>query len=185
MSEKYERAALQNPEELRLFCKLVHEQNAKSYLEIGSKHGGSLWRIASAMPKGSKIVSVDSPNADGSFKNSMPNLISCVNHLNRDGYKAHLIIGDSTDPETIIKVKDLAPFDVLLIDANHSREFVQSDWNNYGSLKKFVNCINLELFLIAGQEQIKKIGWDWESYGDKWSASWSSALYVAAASGRA
>jgi predicted O-methyltransferase YrrM len=137
-SEKYERAALQDKIEIYELCRLIKESAAHSYLEIGSKHGGSLWRVANSMPTGSRIVSIDSPGADGSFKESMPNLELCISHLRQIGYKAHLIIGDSTDSETIQKAKAFAPFDVLMIDANHTKEFVESDWRNYGPMAKII-----------------------------------------------
>ena len=42
---KYKTAALQNADEIAQFIDLLKRENVKSYLEIGSKHGGSLWRV--------------------------------------------------------------------------------------------------------------------------------------------
>jgi hypothetical protein len=43
-------------------CRPVQGEGVRSYLEIGAKFGGSLWRAAQALPKGSRIVAVDLPN---------------------------------------------------------------------------------------------------------------------------
>ena len=41
----------QRAEELDQLIELVRTENVRSYLEIGSAYGGSLWQIANAMPK--------------------------------------------------------------------------------------------------------------------------------------
>lgn len=140
MSEKYERAALQDPAELAHFIVLLKKEGIRSYLEIGCKHGGSLWRVATeAMPKGSRIVAVDLPHGDASFKESEPHLTACVKRLRKElGYDAHLFIGDSTDKEIIARVAELGPFDACLIDANHTEPYVRADWKNYGPMARIV-----------------------------------------------
>jgi predicted O-methyltransferase YrrM len=135
---KYETAILQDRAELEAFVSVLKKENVKSYLEIGSKFGGSLWRIARALPRGSRIVSVDLPFGDMSFKVSQPVLEACVSHLQAKGYDARLIIGDSTDPEVVAKAKELGPFDACLIDANHTEPYVRQDWANYGPMCRIV-----------------------------------------------
>jgi predicted O-methyltransferase YrrM len=110
----------------------------QSYLEIGGKHGGSLWRIGSQLPKGSRIVSVDLPHGDTSFKESQPNLEQCIMELKGMGYDAHLFLGDSTADHIVESVKQLAPFDLCLIDANHTEPYVRKDWANYGPMARIV-----------------------------------------------
>lgn len=138
MNNKYERVALQDPAELATFLKLLKQENVKSYLEIGSKFGGSLWRVANSLPKGSRVVAVDLPHGDTSFKESQPHLEECVRRLRQSGYDAHLFLGSSTDPEIIAKVTALSPFDLCLIDGNHTEPYVRADWANYGPLAKIV-----------------------------------------------
>jgi len=139
MFNKYERLALQDPVELATFLKLLRNENIRSYLEIGSKFGGSLWKVATVMPKGSRIVSVDLPHGDTSFKESQPHLEECVKRLRKSlGYDAYLFLGDSTDPAIVTKVAELAPFDACLIDANHTGPYVRADWANYGSMARIV-----------------------------------------------
>jgi cephalosporin hydroxylase len=138
MPMKCETNILQDLAEFNEFLTLIKQHNVSSYLEIGSKHGGSLWRIANALPKGSRIVSVDLPHADGSFKQSRPNLLQCGDALKKRGYDVHLFLTDSTDPNTIAKVKKLAPFDLCLIDACHLEPYIRQDFANYGPLAKIV-----------------------------------------------
>jgi cephalosporin hydroxylase len=135
---KYETAALQDPTELDEFCNFVRAEHVSSYLEIGAKHGGSLWAIGRMLPKGARIVAVDLPHGDASFKESEPHLIECGEALAALGYQVKILIGDSTDPLTVEQVRKLGPFDLCLIDANHTSQFVWMDWNNYGPMAKIV-----------------------------------------------
>jgi len=129
---------LQDLREFNEFIQLIHKNEVKSYLEIGSKHGGSLWRIGSSLPAGSRIVSVDLPHGDTSFKESEPHLRACVEELKKKGYDAHLFLTSSQDASTINSVRALAPFDLLFIDANHTELFVRHDWSVYGPMAKMV-----------------------------------------------
>jgi predicted O-methyltransferase YrrM len=135
---KYQRVLLQNLTEFDRFVDLMRRENIRSYLEIGSKHGGSLWRMAMSLPTGSRVVSVDLPHGDTSFKESQPNLEACVADLRGRGYDAHLRLGDSTDPAVIADMVKLAPFDLCFIDANHTEPFVRADWAHYGPLARIV-----------------------------------------------
>lgn len=135
---KYERHLLQNIHEFSEFQALMRKENVRSYLEIGSKNGGSLWRMATKLDKGSRIVSVDLPHGDYSFKETLPNLQACVKQLKEMGYDAHLIVADSTAPETVEQVRALGPFDACFIDGNHTLPFVTKDWENYGPMCRMV-----------------------------------------------
>jgi len=135
---KYETAVLQDKRELEEFIGILKKEQVQSYLEIGSKFGGSLWKIARALPKGSLIVSVDLPQGDGSFKESQPHLERCIDDLTAFGYDAHLFLGDSTDPTIVEWVAELAPFDACLIDGYHTEPFVRADWKNYGPMARIV-----------------------------------------------
>lgn len=138
MALKCETNVLQNLEELYEFMRFINANGVQSYLEIGSKNGGSLWRIANSLPKRSRVVSVDLPHGDYSFKNTLPNLEACVKELRHRKYDAHLLIGDSTDPKIIDEVRNLGPFDLCFIDANHTEPYVRKDWMNYGPMCKMV-----------------------------------------------
>jgi predicted O-methyltransferase YrrM len=138
MNDGYTRKILQYPAEIEAFTRLVRKENVRNYLEVGCKFGGSLWRVATAMPKASRIVAVDLPHGDTSFKESQPHLEACIARLKQMGFDAHLFLGDSTDPEIVTRVRELGPFDLCLIDGNHTEPYVRRDWLNYGSLARMV-----------------------------------------------
>lgn len=153
---KYQTAMLQDRAEFNEFISLMKAENIKSYLEIGSKHGGTLWAMANgALAPGSLIVSVDLPHGDTSFKESQPHLEACVSELNKRGHNACLFIGDSTDPKIIDGVSSLAPFDLVFIDANHTEPYVRADWKNYGKFGRIVAFHDIGW--IPRQEPSKKM----------------------------
>jgi hypothetical protein len=117
--------------EVDAFIGLMNELGARSFLEVGSKYGDTLRRVAHGLPRGSRIVSVD-------LDKNGPDLRRVIAMLNAEGYDAHLVAGDSTDTETIRKVSELGPFDVLFIDGNHKLEYVRKDWENYGLMARMV-----------------------------------------------
>ncbi len=136
MPEKlYLTKLLQNQREHDAFLGLLKEEKVKSYMEIGSMYGGSLWRVAHAVPSGSRLVSVDyaidTPEA-------LPFLQDCINDLKDEGYDAHLIHGDSMALPTIKKVNELGPYDCVFIDGAHTFEAVMADWTNYGPMGRLV-----------------------------------------------
>jgi predicted O-methyltransferase YrrM len=134
----YHTKLLQEPAEIARLAELLAVERARSYLEIGAKYGGSLWMVATALPAGSRIVAVDLPNGTREWSASQRSLHSCVEDLKRNGYDAHLILGDSTQVGIIQQVYALGPFDAVFIDANHTRPYVEKDWANYGLLAHIV-----------------------------------------------
>jgi len=130
--------ALQHPGEIRALVDLLVDQKVKSYLEIGAKFGGSLWRVGSRLESPAKIVAVDLPNGTRVWPESKCSLEQCATALRRKGHTVDLIWGDSTDDAVIAQVKERAPFDAILIDANHTRPFIEKDWANYGPLGKII-----------------------------------------------
>lgn len=153
---KYETAFLQDKKELDEFAALLAKENVKSYLEIGSKFGGSLWWVALALPPGSRIVSVDLPHGDQSFKDTLPHLRACVDELKARGYDAHLIIGDCTDAKIIEQVYALGPYDAGFIDANHTIQYVETDWKNYSKVCKILAFHDIGFWRKEGQIPGKK-----------------------------
>jgi cephalosporin hydroxylase len=122
--------ALQDPGELVEFLRVIKREEIMSYLEIGSKFGGSFHAVVSAMPPGSRAVAVDIE--------ARAELKTCVNELKVNGYDVHLLVGNSTSPNIIDVVRTLGPFDLCLIDANHTEMFVRMDWLNYGPMSRIV-----------------------------------------------
>lgn len=125
---------LQDEAEISAFADLVRSEGVSSYLEIGSKFGGSLKRVAYAMPIGSRVVSVDLPKGTRAWVQSEPSLRGVIDSLKKDGYEAHLIWGNSQDSKVIEQVRRFGPYDCILIDADHRLPGVTADWDNYASM---------------------------------------------------
>lgn len=134
----YLTAINQDETEIAAFVDLLVGEGVMSYLEIGSKFGGSLWRVANALPAGSRIVAVDLPDSAGGHSASRASLTACIEALRTKGYDAQLIWGDSTDPTLVEQVRALGPFDAMLIDANHTLPYVTQDFANYGPMGRMV-----------------------------------------------
>jgi predicted O-methyltransferase YrrM len=128
----------QDEREIEQFAELLAAEGVKRYLEIGSKFGGSLWRIGTRLTSGVHIVSVDMPYGTRLWAQSQASLKACLKALEALGHSTRLILGDSTQPETIHAVTREAPFDAVLIDANHTLPFVRQDWANYAPLARIV-----------------------------------------------
>jgi hypothetical protein len=138
MSAAYETEIQQNREELAAFLDLLRGEGIASYLEIGAKFGGTLWRVGQLLPRGGRVVAVDLPHGTGAWSRSSVSLRACIEALRGRGLEAHLILGDSTAVEIVAMVERLAPFDAVLIDANHTLPFVTRDWENYGPMAHIV-----------------------------------------------
>lgn len=128
--------ALQDESELNAFLDIVGAENVKSYLEIGAKFGGTFRRVASAMR--GRMIAVDLPGGTRAWNESRPALTKHVDELRAEGYDARVIWGDSTDPKVIKQVSALGPFDLVLIDANHTLPYVTKDWQTYGPMARIV-----------------------------------------------
>ncbi len=124
----------QNEAELTAFVDLLQKEHITSYLEIGCKWGGTLWRVSRILPKWAKIVAVDLPQNT----ETIASLRDCTRALAKDGFQVRLFEGDSTNPAVISGVREIGPFDAILIDANHTIKFVTADWTNYGPLGRIV-----------------------------------------------
>lgn len=138
MTGNYLTKPQQHLAEIAAFVAYLKEQKIKSFLEIGSKFGGALWLITRIMPKASRVVAVDLPNSHWGRSESQASLEACFAHLKREGFDAHLFLGDSTSSEIVSKVDKLAPFDAAFIDANHTEPFVRKDFASYGRMTKIL-----------------------------------------------
>jgi hypothetical protein len=121
------RKASQQPNELAAFIEIIKHSDA--YLEIGARHGDTFYEVMRSLPKGSKGVAVDMPNGPWGG-NSRHALLDCCEELTNLGYNVTLIFGDSA--AVAGKVRELGPFDAVLIDADHRFEAVKRDFANYG-----------------------------------------------------
>src|SRR4051812_1749939 len=68
--------------EFEPLCAIIRERQPRRILEIGSRHGRSLVRLAeAAQPALERIVALDLPNAAWGATDSQPALAACVDHL--------------------------------------------------------------------------------------------------------
>jgi predicted O-methyltransferase YrrM len=129
---------LQVEAEIDGLADILIREGVKSYLEIGSKFGGSLLHVGQRLPVGSSIVSVDLPRGTKAWAQSEAELKAAIAKLRLQGHDTHLIWGDSTASAVIDQVRALGPFDAIFIDANHTRPFVEQDWANYGPMGRII-----------------------------------------------
>lgn len=125
--------------EFQAWLDIIQKEGVRKYLEIGSRWGGSLWRAANVLPKGSWVVSVDSGKGMGGGKRgAVDSLRACITELNKTGCKAHFIKGHSQSDSVVNAVKRLGPFDAVFIDGDHEYDGVRKDWKIYGPMARVV-----------------------------------------------
>jgi predicted O-methyltransferase YrrM len=138
LSRAYETEALQYPAEIDAFVEIIRDYKITSYLEVGAKFGGSLWKVAEVMRPRSRIVAVDLPGGTIKWPRSKESLEACCHRLSGMGHYCKIIWGDSTDKAVIDEVRRYGKFDLILIDANHTMPYLEKDWRNYGPLGRMV-----------------------------------------------
>lgn len=112
----------QVPDELAPCLKEILDsgERIETYLEIGAAAGGTACLIADLI-KPITIVIVDDNQHP---KHELRELIL-------DAVIYHEIIGNSRDPEIVIKALDMGPYDFMIIDGDHSYVGVKTDVENY------------------------------------------------------
>lgn len=121
----------QEPLEIGGFAYLLGKHNCTSYLEIGSRFGGSLLQTCALMDR---VVSVDAASGQGKKEGSEQHLKNNLKKLSKLGVNTTFIKGWSTDEQTIKQVAEHGPFDAIFIDAAHDYESVTKDFNSYKSM---------------------------------------------------
>lgn len=116
----------QNRDELVALVKIAQAMGCRKYLEIGSRHGDSLYAVVANMARGGLAVSVD--------REGDALLFETRDELNAMGYACMVICESSQSELAINLVKSVAPFDLVMIDGDHNYSGVLADWNNYGRL---------------------------------------------------
>lgn len=128
------RAGNQDPDELQRFLGWVKEAGVKRYLEIGCRNGDSFFAVMKAIGPGGVGVAIDLPEN----MNSRANLDSTVHELRDAGISARAYFGDSRSPHAIEAARQGAPYDLILIDGDHTFNGVATDWKNYADLGRVV-----------------------------------------------
>jgi predicted O-methyltransferase YrrM len=138
MSEYLDVRPGQDATEIEQLSDLLRSENVRSYLEIGSKFGGSLWAIGSVLEPPARIVSVDLPGGTVKWQSSSVSLNACADALRGMGHQVSVILGDSTDEAVIAQVAAMSPFDAMFIDANHTLPYVTADFRNYSPMARII-----------------------------------------------
>lgn len=128
--------------EIDRFAEIVREANATSYLEIGCLYGDTVHYIGENMERGSKVVALDWPEHPRRLEKhpgGTKYLEASVEDLRKTfGHEGHVIFGNSQHHDIVEQVRKLGPFDVVMIDGDHSTKGVRSDWDNYSPMAKIV-----------------------------------------------
>jgi cephalosporin hydroxylase len=114
---------LQHPGELDRLLDLYCERQPRRVLEVGSYHGGTLWHWLQNAQPGTIVVSVDH-HVHADNRRLYPDWTPA-------GVTLHVINGDSHDPFTVASAAAHAPYDWILIDADHTLPGVTRDWELY------------------------------------------------------
>lgn len=129
----------QNLDEFRIYCQELYRNNfgKSTYLEIGSRHGGSLYLASGFLPKGSTIITIDLPNSVWGIENSQIKLNLACETLITEQYNCYHILSDSQSIETqkrLSLILNGRKIDAIFFDGDHSLKGITADWNNYSGL---------------------------------------------------
>lgn len=114
-------------------------KDCKSYLEVGTAEGNSLYVLANAMPKGSNITYVDWAEKHTEDKRNF--ILDLLTE-----YSVCAVHGDSNDQLTACQATAGVQYDAVLIDAGHSDFNVAIDALLYGSAaKKYIFFHDIQL----------------------------------------
>lgn len=119
------------------FCNLINEVKPKVFVEIGTRHGGSLWMISQFLPDESIIVSIDLPGMGWGTTTSGPNREKVTQDLINNNKRVFLITDNSQLESTVKKLKSIIKkdtIDLLFIDGDHTWNGVSKDWELYSPL---------------------------------------------------
>lgn len=120
--------AQQNPVELVELLVLIGQERPQTLVEVGCYYGGTAWAIHEAFPE-IHLICVDN--------NSLDSRVDTAARLKELGVPADFVLGDSTNPETLERVRAIAdPVDFVFIDASHRYNDVKRDWEQFGSITR-------------------------------------------------
>jgi len=121
--------------ELQMVYRAIRDLNPKqTYMEIGSRSGGSLASFGTMFDVGSLLVALDLAKDTVAGEMNRETLRGTVGQLEGAGYEAVLISMNSTSPEAVEAVREALGdrlIDMLLIDASHEGFCVYQDVKNY------------------------------------------------------
>jgi len=128
-------AVKQNPIECGEMFRILKENPPRTFLEVGSHYGGTLYVFAGACKPGAKIICVD----DGRRPRGRKCLKRVIKKLGEEGYDITWVRGSSHDKNTILEATKLCgarSADFIFIDGDHSAKGVLADYRDYRGLMK-------------------------------------------------
>lgn len=128
----------QNEYELTRFIALLNARRVRRYLEIGARHGDTFYTIMTSLPPGSYGVAVDLPGGLWGTVKSKSALLNAVEQVNKSDRIAREIFGNSQDIKVVSRIQQMAPFDAILIDGDHTLPGVTQDWNLYRKMAPLI-----------------------------------------------
>jgi predicted O-methyltransferase YrrM len=120
---------MQDEEEISQFLELLKSRGVRRLLEIGTANGGTLYLFSRALPKGSTLISIDSPTwpVEGGYPSYKQRFYQSFSK----SQELILLRVNSHDELTVKRVRDLLQgrkLDSLFIDGDHSYEGVKADF---------------------------------------------------------
>lgn len=138
MNDTYFKYPPQDPEEFELLCQFVRSSRIQTLMEIGSRHGRSLIRLAeAAMPTLQRVIVVDLPGSLWGADNSEHALKECAKHLRARGITVDLYLMSSHSREAhALSMRERGNVDFLFINGDHSYKGATNDYLWFGPCVK-------------------------------------------------
>jgi predicted O-methyltransferase YrrM len=124
----------QDPAELTWFVRLAQSLDVRSYLEIGSRFGDSFYAVMANLRPSARGISIDLPESP---EKAIQLTATCC-ELRTMGFYCAGHFGDSNNSFALKFAKHFAPYDLILIDADHTYEGVAQDWHNYSRFGRVI-----------------------------------------------
>ena len=118
----------QNIQEAESFCDFVSDVKPESYLEIGVRHGWTLYLVSKVIPK-ARLFGIDLPGVFPWGDEGSDEILRKV----AQATGAEITFADSHEESTAAKFGNI---DFVFIDGDHKYDGVKRDWELYGPLVK-------------------------------------------------
>jgi predicted O-methyltransferase YrrM len=119
----------QDRDELADFVGLARSLDVRRYLEIGSRWGDSFYAVMANLRPGAFGMIIDLPENLGGERRLRETAVE----IEELGSRVELVFASSRDASSkAAAALRCAPFDLVLIDADHRYDGVKADWLDYG-----------------------------------------------------